>query len=418
MILTNASFSVPKFPTTSTVLSTQIATVPARKRGQTETDLAKEFLTPQSQRRLPDALLDARVGRSTLAGSLNDQVRFRVDRQGDDPSAWSIVADSPTAAALMQTKSGSELLRQLRTAVSSTGHLSEVSNLKGFILPKDNEGVLSGLVLSGLDDPTDPDARQLAQAGKQADPQSAGKIMRRWGDGLSQHIARAGAWNSSGWITFMPDTSRAMLTQAGAYSPSKDNEPNLREAKRWTTYIAGNASHEVQHSVSTPPPSAYRGVAKWIEEGTANVFSRTPTFLEKNKRSAGIKPETYAARLAHKPSIDLGWSAWKRPSLPPSKAKDFDKEKQRNYSSSQDVLRDLVHLAGGDFRSNEGKKVAFELLQRKSMRFTPGVLAKAIIERHGLDESVYDRLRDRIKTAVDIKGGAASIAKEFGINTQ
>ncbi len=393
-----------------------IATSPAP--GQTETQLAAEHLTPRSRKVLPDALLDAKIGRSTLAGSLNDQIRFRVDRRGDDPTAWPIVPDSPNAAALMQTKAGPELLKQLRTAVDSTGHLGHTSNLKGFILAEDVESVVAGRALSWLDEPSDPDGQQVKRLGELGRTKVAGRIMRRWGieSGIKENIARAGAWNSEGWITFMPDTARAMLVNAGAYDPHRGREKSLLRAGSWTDYLSGNGPHEVQHSVSDPSPKAYRGDAKWMEEGTANVFSRTPVFQSRNRRAANLRPEVYASRLAHEPSFDPGWKPFKRPELPPQKAKDYDKETSRNYGDSQVVLRDLARLAGADFRSTAGQRRAFDLLQGKSMRFTAGVLANAIIEQHELDPKVYDRLRARIANAVDVKGGAAAIAREFGID--
>jgi hypothetical protein len=271
--------------------------------------------------------------------------------------------------------------------------------------------VLAGRVLSWLDDPADPDGRQLARLGELNRTKVAGRIMRSWGKGIEQNIARAGAWNSEGWITFMPDTARAMLVNAGGYDPHRQREKGLLAAGSWTNYLSGNGPHEVQHSVSDPSPTAYRGPAKWIEEGTANVFTRTPAFQSRNARAANLRPEVYASRLAHEPSFDPGWGVWKRP----AQQVDDSKEVERNYGDSQVVLRDLVRLAGADFRSTAGRARAFELLQGKSMRYTPCVLARAIIEQHGLEPKVYDRLRERIKHAVDIKGGASAIAKEFGI---
>lgn len=391
---------------------------PVPKPGQTETQLAVEHMTPQTRELLPDALLDAKIGKGTLAGALNDQVRFRVDRSsGDDPKEWAIIPDSPTAAALMQTTAGADFIKQLRTATESTGSLGRTSNLKGFMLAKDQESVLAGTALAGLDDPTDPDAKALGRAGAKGDTDRAGDIVRGWRSEykLDASIARAGAWNSEGWITFMPDTSRAMLTAAGAYGPGKTTEARLREAASWTNYLAGNGPHEVQHSVSDPSPTAYQGPAKWIEEGTANVFSRTPVFHTRNQQRAGLDPNVYAGRLAHEPVFDPGWKPWKRPAIEKSKQQQNEKDTARNYGASQVVLRDLARLAGADFRSKAGQERAFELLQEKSMRYTPGVLAKAIIERHNLEPSVYERLRTRIQTAVDVKGGVEAIAEEFGI---
>jgi hypothetical protein len=392
------------------------AVAPTPASGQTETQLAAQHLTPRSRRVLPDALLDARIGRSTLAGSLNDQLRFRVEHTGGtDPRGWQIVPDSPNAAALAQSKAGPELLRQLRVAVDATGSLGDRSNLKGFILAEDVESVIAGRALSWLDDPADPDGRQVARLGELGRTRTAGRIMRRWGDGIEQNVARAGAWNAEGWITFMPDTSRAMLVNAGAYDPNRHTEKSLLRAGTWPDYLAGNAPHEVQHSVSDPSPTAYQGDARWMEEGTANVFSRTPVFHARNARRANLRPEVYASRLAHEPSYDPGWAPFKRPALSKEQQQEYDKETSRNYGSSQVVLRDLARLAGADFRSRAGQERAFQLLQGRSMRYTAGVLAKAIIERHGLDPKAYERLRTRIANAVDVKGGVAAIAREFGI---
>jgi hypothetical protein len=371
-------------------------------------------MSARSRHLLPDALLDAKIGRSTLAGSLNDQVRFRVHRTGT-VADWTLEPDSPTAAALVASHAGAGLLRQLTTAMRGTGALGAVSDLKGFILAEDDESVLAGRVLSWLDDPADPDGAKMRRLGELNRTKVAGRVMRSWGEGLTDDIARAGAWNSEGWITFMPDTARAMLVNAGAYAPDARTELGLRRAKSWSDYLAGNAPHEVQHSVSGPSPTAYTGLAKWMEEGTANVFSRTPTFLGANAKASNLDPHHYAGMLAHAPAFDTGWARWKRPELPKDKQSDYDKEVTRNYGRSQQVLRVLVHLAGGDFRSRAGKALAFELLQHKSMRFTPGVLADAIIERHGLDPKVRERLRERIKGAVDIDGGVAAMAREFGI---
>src|SRR5437868_2009648 len=50
-------------------------------------------------------------------------------------------------------------------------------------------------------------------------PETMKKMMHEYAV-ESEHGSRsAGAWNVRGWITFMPDTARMMLTQAGAYHP-------------------------------------------------------------------------------------------------------------------------------------------------------------------------------------------------------
>lgn len=393
--------------------STPGPAAPPLPRGTTETANALEAMTPQTRRLIPEPLLDARIGRGTLAGSLNDQIRFRV--VGDGPMAErDIVPDSPLAHAVLESRAGEKLLRQLRTGVASTGDLHEVSNLQGFILPRDTDAVLAGTVLATIDS-TRPLGREIRRLALEGRKDEVSALFREAREAKAKSLARAGAWNADGWITFVPDTARAMLVAAGAYDPHGSHERDLRRATGWSKYIVGNVSHEVQHSVSRPSPTAYQGAARWIEEGTANVFSRTPVLHARARRDSGVNRHSYAAHLAHEPAIDLGWKPWKRPQLPPAEQERAKKEQARNYGDSHAVLLDLARLAGADFRSNAGIDRARDLLQRKSMRYTPGVLAKAIIERHDLDPSVYERLRTRIAGAVDVPGGVSTIAREFGI---
>lgn len=149
--------------------------------------------------------------------------------------------------------------------------------------------------------------------------------------------------------------------------------------------------------------------------GVANVFAETPTFLRRNARAMGIVPAEVATRTPEPPSIDLGWGAYARPPLPPAAAATHQVDVRRKYVDSQVILRDLARFAGADFRSNAGKERAYQLLQGRSARFVPGELARAIIEHNDLDPKVYDRLRERIKGAVDLEGGATAIAREFRI---
>ena len=395
------------------VAPTAPVTVPQAPRGVTETERAAAAMTPKTRELLPDTLLDAGVGKSTLAGALNDQIRFRVDR-APDLADWKFVPDSPAAHAVLQSQAGASLQQQFSTAVRSMRDMDATSNLKGFILPKDTEGVIAGYVLSTIDSKGDEDGERLKQFGVSGDTKAAAAMMRDIGDGLDASIKRAGAWNADGWITFLPDYARGMLIPGGGYKPHA-SEPRLNNADGMATYLAGNTTHEVQHSVSQPTPTAYRGAAKWMEEGTANVFARTKVFHQENSARSGMTPDAYNAGLKQQPSFDPGWGPWKRPEqkVDPNPPKGDDAA--RNYGKSQLVLRDLVRLAGADFRSTAGQNKAFDLLQSKSMRYTPGLLAKGIIEHQGLDPQVYDRLRTQISTAVDLPGGAKDLVDMFGL---
>jgi hypothetical protein len=377
----------------------------------TQVAIARANMTARSREVLPESLLAARVGRGTLAGALNDQVRFRVVREGA-PSDWAIVPDTKLAADLVASRAGNGLLRQLRVAIESTGSLGDRSNLKGFVLPDDLDSVIAARALSALEAPAGEDGETLARAAASGDVPAAERVLHEWRDYSRLRSARAGAWNAKGWITFAPHTARAMLVAAGAYAPDRKIEPQLLEAGARTTYLSGDAPHEVQHSITPRTGSAS---AAWLEEGIANVFSRTPVFHRANARRAGLTPERYASQLSHAPWFQTGWTTYRRPELTPTQRREKEQAARRNYGDSQVVLRDLVHLAGGDFRSTDGRATTVELLQSKQIRYVPGMLADAIIERHDLDPAVRERLRLRIAEAVDIKGGAATIAREFGI---
>ncbi|MCW2961610.1 MAG: hypothetical protein JWM90_1997 [Thermoleophilia bacterium] len=376
--------------------------------GVTATQHAAAHMTPESRALLPDAFLDARVGLGTLAESLNDQIRFRVLQTGAVRD-WRIVPDSPNAVALMQTEAGPALLRQLRVAVDSTGAFGAKSTLQGFILAEDDDSLHAASLLSNIDAPEGPARFGSVPAG------DVGAATRAFGRYALDLEARAtvGARNAGGWITFFPPTARGMLTAAGAYRPGPGDEPQL-SSPSMAKYISGNQAHEVQHSI-TPRTASVAEEARWIEEGTANVLARTPVFQARNARAAGLTPERYAQRLASEPSFDPGWKPYGRPNLPAAAAEKHDAMVSRRYGDSQVVLRDLVRLAGADFRSKAGQAKVAELLQAKSMKFTPGVLAKAIIAEHGLEPKVYDRLRSRIQVAVDLPDGVQGIAREFGI---
>ncbi len=379
---------------------------------RTETQRAVAAMTPQTRALLPDALLDARVGRGTLAGELNDQLRFRVEQVGTDVADWKLHADSPKAAAIVQTKAGERLLRQLTASMSTTGVFGDRSNLKGFILPDDLESVIAARAIAFLEDPAEAEGVQLARLGVAGDTRAASALLQSWREPMAARSARAGAWNGEGWITFLPHTARAMLVAAGGYDPHRSHEAYLHDATKRVNFLAGNGAHEVQHSITNRTPSA---TFTWMEEGIANVFSRTPVFQQQLARRAGLSPQSYAAMLAHDPSFDTGWKPYRRPGgAAASEATDAARE--RNYNRSQVVLRELARMAGADFRSSAGQALAYDLLQGRTLRFVPGRLADAIIEHNGLDPAVRDRLRNQIKVAVDLPGGARAIADEFGID--
>jgi hypothetical protein len=376
----------------------------------TQLERAREAMTPETSALLPDALLQARVGRATLAGKLNEQIRFRVRQQGEGVADWDLVPDSPLAHAILDSKAGPRLIRQLRTAMSTIGPFHDRSNLKGFILPDDIEGVIAARAVAFLEDPAEPQGLALARMGAGGDTKAASELLQAWREPMRQRAERAGAWNGEGWVSFLPHIARGMLVAAGAYAPHKRRESYLLDAKARVDYLAGNASHEVQHSVTDRTPAAS---FTWMEEGIANVFSRTPHIQERLSKQSGITLDNYTRRLERDPDFQTGWGPYVRPGN--ATRAERSQHRERMYVTSQEILRDLVAMAGAPMGTPEGDARAFELLQGKTLFYVPGRLADAIIAEHGLDPSVRGQLRDRIKRAIDLPGGAKDIATAFGI---
>lgn len=387
-----------------------LAPVSGASRG-TQTQQAVAAMTAESRAMLPDALLDARVGRSTLAGELNDQIRFRVRQTGSSVAEWQLVPDSPLASAIGSTVAGERLVQQLRTAMSTIGSLHDRSNLKGFILPDDLEGVIAARAVAFLEDPAEPQGTALARLGVAGDTAAASELLQAWREPMRQRADRAGAWNGEGWITFLPHTARAMLTAAGAYAPHKGREPYLADAPARIDYLSGNGAHEVQHSVTDRTPAAS---FTWMEEGIANVFSRTPHIQARLAKEAGLSVAGYRARLTQDPEFQTGWAPYARSGA--ATRAERSQHRERMYTRSQEVLRDLVAMAGAPMGTPEGDERAFQLLQGQTLHFVPGRLADAIIAQHELDPGVRERLRTAIKHAVDLPGGAKDIATQFGID--
>lgn len=368
-------------------------------------------MTDETRALLPDSLLQARVGRGTLAGELNDQIRFRVRQEGASVADWQLVPDSPLAHAIVDGDAGAALLRQLRTAMSTIGPFHDRSNLKGFILPDDLEGVIAARAVAFLDDPAEPQGRELHRLGAIGDTRAASQLLQDWRQPMRQRAERAGAWNGEGWITFLPHTARAMLVAAGAYAPHRGRESYLLAAKDRISFLAGNGAHEVQHSVTDRTPAAS---FTWMEEGIANVFSRTPHIQEQLGRDAGLTVAGYRARLAAEPSFQTGWAPHARSGA--ATRAERGQQRERMYERSQQVLRDLVALAGAPMGTPEGDERAFRLLQGRTLYYVPGRLADAIVAEHGLEPAQREPLRQRILRAIDLPNGAADIAAEFGIS--
>jgi hypothetical protein len=365
-------------------------------------DRSRELVTPE--------LLKTRIGKGTVATGLENQIRFRVE--GDGPmSQRRFVPDTKLAKDLLDSPAGPKLMRMLSVDASGTGDLWKKSNLKGFILPRDNTATAAAQILGGLDS-GDWHAQRIRGAAKN-NPKKAVEQASQLYQEVREESTFAGGWNSDGWITFMPDTTRQMLTAAGAYKPRR-SEPDLRDALSSASYITGNGVHEVQHSVS--PATDYSNErTRWFEEGTANVFSRTPWVHQRNAKSMGVSVESYEDAMNSKPSFDTHWGPWKREPITGKHAKKLEQQSKRNYGDSQVILRQLLELSGVPATDPKTYNEAFHLMQGQSKRFTAGRLADGIIKQHNLDPKVREKLRQRIIDSVESPTSVDDIRTDFGI---
>lgn len=393
-------------------------------------------MSPESNALVSDDALRYRIGKESLATALDGAVRFRV--RGDGPMASrEFVPDSSTTAALLQTRQGGALVQQLRVATKSIAGLEDRSNLKGFVLPKDVDSVMASSTLGGAESHDTYSqlllramGRSAAVDGKvlrdRAQSDSAG-IVGMGGEALRAQVQsdradingryRRGvaAWNQDGWIIFRPDVARAMLTSVGAFTPPKGS--SMRKATVAADIVNHVPTHEVQHSASPVSGQFYSTPGKWMEEAVAEVLSDTPGVLRRTSMQTGVTPESYAGHLAHDSKVDIGWGHWAPQPRSAAEQAENARNVGRNYLRSQDTMRDLLHLGGFRWRSNEELAATKHFLQEAPAQHLASSLADVISKQHDIAPSRRAELAQRIATVVDSEYGLAELRADFGIKS-
>ena len=177
----------------------------------TQTEIAKAYMTPETAKVLTDRVLDARIGNGTVAGGLNDALRFRVRGTG---ASRQIVPDNQLAMQLMDTVAGARLVQQLEVA-SRSADWSKKSNLTGFVLPRDTQAVAAAYLL-GM---TEPGGPPLKQDGEHLPtrPDALRKSMHEIYESSELSSRSAGATlvaTTPGWMSNAP----RLYTGAGVHS--------------------------------------------------------------------------------------------------------------------------------------------------------------------------------------------------------
>ena len=341
----------------------------------TETALARQHMTPESSRLFRDSTLDARLGRSTVAGALNDQVRFRFDKTGR-PSEWGLVPDNQLSANLLASPAGPKLEQKLRDVLATVdrGHARGALELQGIMLADDVEGWAAGYQLMQRDAARVNDA----PIGRPMTPQQSLQAAK-----ATANIA--GAQSLFGWVQLAPDHARSILTSVGAYTPGPDEW--FARSGTAAEFMGPLLGHELEHRVSeadfrsTRATMSYMPVA-WLEEGAATLLEmRDPRQARANAQAWGVSATSHAGHVGAPDSFDTGWRPWQRDE---SAWMSFADTAQKNYVDSVETIRGLLRRAGVDRRTNVGRERTESLLQDVEVRAVPERIARAILAERGV----------------------------------
>jgi hypothetical protein len=361
----------------------------------------------------PKGFLSFPIGKGSVAGAINDSLRFRVE--GDGPmQSRTLVPDSESAALVANSTAGPKLLKILGTAVASLAGNEKRQDLSTFVLPKNVDGVVATSLLqnakanAGL-------MNALAQPESRSDPRARQLFQEQRASVTDDYRRGVAAWNANGTIIFRPDVARMILTSAGAYSPQKGDSEGIRSAK-WAAELVNHVpTHEAQHSASPVSDKLYATPGKWLEESVAEALSDTPAVLARTAEKTGINPKSYAGQLAHESTVPLGWKGWSAGKASKEQRADNETSVGRNYEASQDALRDLLSSAGHTFGTVAQTKRAGVYIQDVPAEMLPDKLATTLVKRWNIDPSRTADLSKRISSVVDDEGGVAKLKKDFGI---
>jgi hypothetical protein len=344
----------------------------------TETVRARQHFTPETRSLFRSSTLDSRLGRSTVAGALNDQVRFRFDKTGT-PTQWGLVPDNELTADLAASPAGPKLEAKLRDVLRTVerGHAQGALQLQGIMLSDDEEAWAAGLQLMMRDAARTSDAPMLRP------PTNKDALA-----GAEVTANLAGAQSIYGWVHVAPDHARSMLTSVGAYSPAASEK--FARSGVLAEHVGQLLGHELEHRVSEADFRTVKAVGEympiaWIEEGTATLLEMDdPRTSASNAAAWGVSRQQHAGHVGAPDSFDPGWKPWERDE---SYWKSFEETAKVNYGDSVVTLKGLLRLAGVDRRTIAGRERTEQLLQDAVVTEVPTVLAKAILAERGLRAS-------------------------------
>lgn len=374
---------------------------------RTETARARAAMTDQSRAALPEQMLSARLGRGTLAGALNSQIRFRVEHAG--ATKWRLHPDSPLAHDLVGSPAGAGVVDALKGILKLTERTAGVSNIKGIGLSPDLRAVAASFAFDTMqDDGVERDAALADAADGALDPEYM-KVARHFDATTIAHNTIP-----TGWVWLGPMVSRALLTAKDAYSPTSADEPYLHDPQTVQWVTKGIIGHEMQHGV-TPGKGVDMVRHEWLEEGIANLL--TAWNLPALSGATGITERSYANALQAEDTFKTGWRPAKQTLLPTQPERgELDKKADEMWNAKPPhvAVAQLLALAGA-LPVDDNQEAANAILQGRPVRHVPGELADAIIARQGLEPGIRERLRRAILATGGDPAKVDRLAVRFGM---
>lgn len=384
---------------------TATAAIPAR-------DRIRPLMPADIQDKVPDVVLDTRIGRGTVASELDRNVRVRFEGDGL-PSERRIIPETTTAQKLLASPAGKPFEALLRRTLATADAARGADDLRSITLAPDEHAAKAATLIDAIGDfarQTGAPVRLTESGSPAAEKAAAREVALGVATHLPGQIAFAAARNRAGDMLVMPDVARGLLASVGAYQPQAGDDlvaapPTVRRLmlrEGFDTLV-----HEAHHSVTpqlAPRESATTGT---FEESIATIFGnrlRGRVSSPVSDAVAAVVADPTSARDQAK----LGWKPWNREHLPKPPTELTDTA-QAHYVDGPAVVRRLLRGAGVDLRTREGHARAFDILQGRAAAHAPRRLADALVEARGIDAAHREDVVRRVRESVSHPDGARHV---------
>lgn len=385
-----------------------IGTTPRPTAATPARDAVRPRLSPDVRDLIPDVLLDARIGRGTVASEFDRTLSVRIE--GDGPASQRRIVPQTTAAErVLASPAGPALERLVRRTMAVGDAAQGHENLRSLTLVPDHNALKAVEALAMVSNQTRETGERVtfSRSGRpKAEREGAADFAREVAQRSATENASTLAWNGSGEIVVMPDVSRRLLATLGAYrlregdrvvtAPTAQRDFTLRDD--WDTLL-----HEANHSVTPSWDRESEATGGW-EEAIPTVLARRDRTAAAHDAGADIDG-IVANPTGGRDDAALPWKGWNR-SVYPTPSKQDQDDATATYTDGPAVLRDLLNLAGIDRRTTEGRQQTIDLLQGAAAQYVPRRVADAIIAERHVDPALRERLVSRVRASLTHPDGA------------